>query len=156
MENSMKQRISFFSMRMAIVLAVAFSCKNAVVQPINLGNETTMSSPILKIGESWQGTMAGLIEVDVSYDTLTHTISGTITNVSGKKLCWALSEPHMKLAGQTVGELGPEKLGHILQGKQVNTKIAVKKDPKYTGYTFDGYVLHLEVYDCSGGAPPPY
>lgn len=139
-----------------LTIITLYSCKDAIVQPINLGNELTMSSPILQLGESWQGNMAGLIDVTVDYDTLTNTISGTIKNVTTKTLCWALSEPHMKLGTQTAGELGPQKLNDILPGEQVSTSLSVLNDPKYTGYKFDGYVLHLEVYDCNGGVPAPY
>jgi hypothetical protein len=152
----MKRLFRISPILILITIIAVNSCKDAIVQPINLGNEVTMSSPILQLGESWQGNMAGLIDVKVNYDTLTNTISGTIKNVTTKTLCWTLSEPHMKLGTQTAGELGPQKLYDILPGQQVSTSLSVLNDPQYTGYKFDGYVLHLEVYDCNGGAPAPY
>jgi hypothetical protein len=152
----MKRLIWIFPVLVLTIAIAVNSCKDAILQPNGLGSEATMSSPILQLGESWQGNMAGLIDVTANYDTLTNTVYGTIKNVSSRKLCWALSEPHMKLGTQTVGELGPEKLGHLLPGQLVNTSLSVFDDPKYTGYTFDGYVLHMEVFDCSGGAPSPY
>lgn len=151
----MKQIIGFLSLMLLISIATT-SCKKANPFPVNLGNEVDFSSPILQLGESWQGNMGGLIDVTINYDTLTNTVYGTVKNTSSKKLCWALGEPHMKLGTQTVGELGPEKLGDLLPGQQVNTNLTVLTDPKFTGYTFDGYVMHMEVYDCNGAAPPPY
>ena len=152
----MKRRFPELLMLTLIVALTFSSCKKATVPPVGLGSEATMSSPILKLGESWQGTMSGLIEVSVSYDTTTHTVSGTIKNISSGKLCWLLSEPHMKMGSKTVGELGPGMLGDLLPGEQVNTSLDVLTDPRYTGYQFDGYVLHMEAYDCTAGAPAPY
>lgn len=135
---------------------IAFGCKKPKVAPISLGSEVTMSSPILKLGESWSGNMAGLLDVVVHYDTTNNRIHGTVTNVSGKKLCWTLSEPHLKMGNNTVGELGPQKLGDLAPGEQAKTDVMVASDPKYSGYTYDGYVMHMEVYDCSAGVPAPY
>lgn len=152
----MKRLFGIISMLAVAVLLTTMACKKAVKQPVGLGTEATMSSPILQLGQSWQGNMAGLIDVTIDYDTSTHIISGTITNVSSQKLCWALSEPHMKLGNQTVGELGPEQLGDLLPGQQVTTSLSVLNDPKYTGYNYDGYLIHMEVYDCTAGIPAPY
>lgn len=150
------KRLVWIAIVTLITILLLSSCKDAMQAPINLGSESTMSSPILAIGESWQGNMNGLIDVTAQYDTLTSTIYGTITNVASQKLCWVMSEPHMKLGTRTVGELGPEMLGHINPGEQVNFSMLIYGDPKYSGYDFDGYVLHMETYDCSGGTPDPY
>lgn len=151
----MKQ-IFRFSLLIFLISIVMTSCKKTNSFPINLGNEVDFSSPILQLGESWQGNMGGLIDVTTHYDTTTNEVYGTVKNVSAMELCWGLSEPHMKLGTQTVGELGPQKLGNLLPGEQINTSLFVLSDPRYTEYAFDGYVIHLEVYDCSGSAPPPY
>lgn len=152
----MNKLLKFVPIFVLVGVFILSSCQKANVPAIGLGSEATMSSPILQLGESWQGTMAGLIEVDVSYDTTTHIVSSTIKNISTKTLCWILSEPHMKLGAQTVGELGPGMLGDLQPGEQVNSSLGVLTDPRYTGYKFDGYVLHMEAYDCIAGAPAPY
>jgi len=152
----MKRLTWIISLLVIITLLVVNACKDGILQPIGLGSEATMSTPILQLGESWTGNLDDLLDVTVHYDTLSNTVYGTVTNISSMKLCWGLSEPHMKLGSQTVGELGPEMLGHLNPGQQVDTSLSVFDDPRYTGYQFDGYVLHLEMYDCSGGAPDPY
>ena len=151
----MKRLSKLFTSSIFVALMV-LSCVKPNTPPINLGNEVDFSSPILQLGQSWQGTMGGLLEVTADYDVATNTISGTVKNISSNKLCWGLSEPHMKLGMTTVGELGPEMLGDLLPGQTVNTNLVVNTDPKFTGYAFDGYVIHMEVYDCNGGVPPPY
>jgi hypothetical protein len=149
---------SVLAISIIIVLTIltSQSCKKAALKPVGLGNEVQFSSPILKVGASWKGNMGGLVDVSSSFDTITNTIHVTVKNVSSGKLCWALSEPHLKLVSQTVGELGPSQLGDLLPGEQTSASITVSNDSKYTNYTFDGYVVHIEVYDCNGGVPLPY
>ena len=152
----MKSLIKITSILLFMVALTATSCKKATKQPLGLGNEVDFSSPVLALGESWQGTMGGLVEVTGSYDTATNTVYSTVKNISSQTLCWGLVEPHMQLVNQTVGELGPLQLGNIAPGQQVSTSVIVANDPKYSNYTFDGYVIHVEVYDCTGGTPLPY
>ena len=52
-----------------------------------------------------------------------------------------------------MGELGPEKLGHLNPGQEVTSSLAVAREPKLAGVSFDGYVVHMEVFDCSGPGP---
>jgi len=139
-----------------LILGLFIACKKAVVQPINLGNEVDFSSPILSLGESWTGTMGGLLEVSSTNDTINGIIQYTVKNISNKKLCWSLSEPHLKNGTQTAGELGPDMMGDLAPGNTVSSQIKISLDPKFTNYLFDGYVIHMEVYDCSGGIPLPY
>lgn len=150
------KRLLGFSFMLLVTITLVKSCVKPDKPPIGLGNEVDFSSPVLQLGQSWQGTMGGLLDVSVDYDAETNTITETIKNISSQKLCWGLSEPHMKLGSQTAGELGPITLGDLLPGQTVNTTIMVTSDPKYSGYSFDGYAVHMEVYDCNGGIPPPY
>ncbi len=152
----MKASIKILTVLLVAVAMLTVSCKKAIKQPIGLGNEVDFSSPVLKLGQSWSGSMGGLIDVSINYDTATNTVYGTVKNISSRTLCWTLSEPHMKLGTVTVGELGPETLGDLAPGQQVTTRLNVLTDPKYTGYKFDGYLIHMEVYDCNGGIPLPY
>lgn len=151
----MKRFIGIITL-LSFIVGSLYACKKANKQPIGLGTETTMSSPILQLNEVWSGTMVGLIDVSTSYDSLTKTVNGTVKNISSKVLCWTLAEPHMKMGTQTAGELGPGMLGDLQPGQQVSISMSVLNDPKYTGYTYDGYLLHMEVYDCNGGIPLPY
>ena len=152
----MKRIFKLFLVLLVVTTITIISCVSPDLQPINLGNEVDFSSPILQLGESWQGQMGGLLQVSVNYDVATNTITETIENISSQTLCYGLSEPHMRLGAQTVGELGPITLGNLSPGQIVNTNVSVFNDPGFTGFAFDGYNVHMEVYDCNGGAPPPY
>ena len=52
-----------------------------------------------------------------------------------------------------MGELGPEKLGHLAPGQEVTSSLTVASEPKLAGVSFDGYVVHMEVFDCDGPGP---
>ena len=52
-----------------------------------------------------------------------------------------------------MGELGPEKLGHLNPGQEATTSLTVASEPKLAGVSYDGYVVHMEVFDCGGPGP---
>ena len=115
-------------------------------------NEATMSSPIIPLGQSWSGVLGGLA-VSMQYDAATLTVHGTVRNTLPQKLCYVQAEPHLKSGTKTVGELGPEKLGHLNPRQEATTSLTVASEPKLAGVSYDGYVVHMEVFDCSGPGP---
>ena len=117
--------------------------------------EAAMSSPIIPLGESWNGVLGGLA-ASVQYDAATQTVHGTVRNTLSQKLCYVQAEPHLKSGMTTVGELGPEKLGDLNPGQEAMTSLSVAGEPGLTGVSYDGYVIHLEVFDCAGSGPVPH
>ena len=115
-------------------------------------SEAAMSSPITPLGQSWNGILGGLA-VSMQYDAATLTVHGTVRNTLSQKLCYLQAEPHLKSGTKTVGELGPEKLGHLNPGQEATTSLSVASEPKLAGVSYDGYVVHMEVFDCSGPGP---
>ena len=114
--------------------------------------EAAMSSPIIPLGQSWNGVLGGLA-VSMQYDAATKTVHGAVRNTLSRKLCYVQSEPHLKSGTRTVGELGPEKLGHLDPGQEASSSLAVAGEPELAGVSYDGYVVHMEVFDCTGPAP---
>ena len=118
-------------------------------------NEAAMSSPIIPLGQSWEGNLGGLA-VSARFDEATGTVYTTVENTTSEKLCYVQSEPHMKMGARTVGELGPDKLGDLNPGQQAASVLAVADEPAMAGVAYDGYVVHMEVFDCSGPGPVPH
>ena len=114
--------------------------------------EAAMSSPIIPLGQSWNGVLGGLA-VSMQYDPATQSVYGTVRNTLASKLCYVQAEPHLKLGTATVGELGPEKLGDLNPGQQVTSSLSVTSEPSLAGVAYDGYVIHMEVFDCAGPGP---
>ncbi len=114
--------------------------------------EAEMSSPIIPLGQSWSGVLGGLA-VSMQYDAETKTVHGTVQNTLSQRLCYVQAEPHIKSGNRTVGELGPQKLGHLSPGEEVISSLAVASEPKLAGVSYDGYVVHMEVFDCISPGP---
>ena len=114
--------------------------------------EAAMSSPTIPLGQSWSGVLGGLA-VSMQYDAETRTVHGTVRNTLSQKLCYVQAEPHMKAGTKTVGELGPEKLGHLNPGQEATSSLTVASEPELAGVSYDGYVVHMEVFDCNGPGP---
>ena len=114
--------------------------------------EAGMSSPVIPLGQSWDGVLGGLA-VSMQYDAATRTVHGTVQNTLSEKLCYVQAEPHLKSGTKTVGELGPDKLGHLNPGQEATSNLSVAGEPELAGISFDGYVVHMEVFDCSGPGP---
>ena len=89
--------------------------------------EAAMSSPIIPLAQSWNGVLGGLA-VTVQYDAATQSIHGTVRNTLSEKLCYVQAEPHLKSGTKTVGELGPEKLGHLNPGQEATTSLSVASE----------------------------
>ena len=115
-------------------------------------SEAAMSSPITPLGQPWNGALGGLA-VSMQYDAATQSVHGTVRNTLSQKLCYVQAEPHLKSGTKTVGELGPEKLGDLNPGQEATTSLTVAGEPKLAGVSYDGYVVHMEVFDCSGPGP---
>ena len=115
-------------------------------------DEAAMSSPITPLGQSWNGVLGGLA-VSMQYDAATQAVHGTVRNTLSQRLCYVQAEPHLKSGTKTVGELGPEKLGHLNPGQETTTSLSVASEPKLAGVSYDGYVVHMEVFDCGGPGP---
>ena len=118
-------------------------------------NEAAMSSPIIPLDQSWNGVLGGLA-VSMQYDAATQSVRGTAQNTLTQTLCYVQAEPHLKSGTTTVGELGPEKLGDLNPDEQVTSSLSVADEPNLAGVSYDGYVIHMEVFDCGGAGPVPH
>ena len=114
--------------------------------------EAEMSSPIISLGQSWNGVLGGLA-ASMQYDAATQSVHGTVRNTLSQKLCYVQAEPHLKSGSNTVGELGPQKLGDLNPGQEAASSLTVAGEPKLAGVSYDGYVVHMEVFDCGGPGP---
>ena len=114
--------------------------------------EAAMSSPITPLGQSWNGVLGGLA-VSAQYDAATQSVHATVRNTLSETLCYVQAEPHLKSGTITVGELGPDKLGHLNPGQEATSSLTVDSEPELAGVSYDGYVVHMEVFDCSGPGP---
>ena len=117
--------------------------------------EAAMSSPITPLDQTWQGVLGGLA-VSARYDAATQTVNATVQNTLAQQLCYVQAEPHLKSGAQTVGELGPDPLGDLNPGQQATSSIPISSEPSLAGVAFDGYVVHMEVFDCGGPGPMPH
>ena len=117
--------------------------------------EAAMSSPITPLDQTWNGILGGLA-ISASYDAATQTVHSTVQNTLSQTLCYVQAEPHLKSGNQTVGELGPDQLGDLNPGQQATSSISVSSEPNLAGVSFDGYVVHMEVFDCGGPGPVPH
>ena len=111
-----------------------------------------MSSPITPLGQPWQGVLGGLA-VSMQYDAATRSVHGTVRNTLSQKLCYVQAEPHLKSGTTTIGELGPDQLGHLDPGQEAGTSLTVASEPELVGVSYDGYVVHMETFDCGGPGP---
>ena len=41
-------------------------------------------------------------------------------------------------------------------GQTVTSSVALATEPALAGVAFDGYVVHMEVFDCAGPGPQPH
>ena len=117
--------------------------------------EVAMSSPITPLDQTWNGVLGGLA-VSARYDVATQSVQAQVQNTLNQKQCYVQSEPHLKSGAQTVGELGPDVIGDLNPGQQATSSISVSSEPGLAGVAFDGYVIHLEVFDCGGPGPVPH
>ena len=117
--------------------------------------EAAMSSPAVPLGQTWEGNLGGLA-VYARYDAATRSVESIVRNTTPQVLCYVQTEPHLKSGSQTVGELGPDVLGHLSPGQSAVSSVSVDTEPNLAGVSFDGYVIHLEVFDCAGSGPVPH
>ena len=117
--------------------------------------EAAMSSPIIPLDQTWNGVLGGLA-VSASYNASTQTVHSTVQNTLAQTQCYVQAEPHLKSGNNTVGELGPDQMGDLNPGQQATSSISVSSEPNLAGVSFDGYVIHLEVFDCAGPGPQPH
>lgn len=117
--------------------------------------EAAMSSPIIPLDQKWNGVLGGLA-ISASFDAATQSANATVENTTSQTLCYVQAEPHLKSGTQTVGELGPDVLGNLSPGQQVLSSVSVASEPALAGVAFDGYVVHMEVFDCAGPGPQPH
>ena len=117
--------------------------------------EAAMSSQIIPLGQTWNGVLGGLA-VSARYDAATQSVQAMVQNTLPQVLCYVQAEPHLKSGTMTVGELGPDVLGHLSPGQIATSSVSVASEPSLAGVAFDGYVVHLEVFDCGGTGPVPH
>ena len=117
--------------------------------------EAAMSSPIIPLDQTWNGVLGGLA-ISANYDAATQSVNSTVQNTTSQTLCYVQAEPHLKSGTQTVGELGPDVLGDLNPGQQATAGVSVASKPCLAGVAFDGYVVHMEVFDCGGPGPVPH
>ncbi len=118
-------------------------------------NEAAMSSPVIPLDQTWNGNLGGLA-ISARYDAATQSVISTVQNTTSQTLCYVQAEPHLKSGTQTVGELGPDVLGDLLPGQTVTSSVSVASEPGLAGVSYDGYVVHMEVFDCNGPGPQPH
>ena len=114
--------------------------------------EAAMSSPITPLDQTWNGVLGGLA-ISAQYDAATQSVNATVQNTTSQQLCYVQAEPHLKSGTQTVGELGPQKLGDLNPGQTVMSSLSVADEQSLAGVAYDGYVVHMEVFDCGGPGP---
>ena len=114
--------------------------------------EAAMSSPITPLDQAWNGVLGGLA-ISAQYDAATQTVNATVQNTTSQQLCYVQSEPHLKMGTQTVGELGPQKIGDLNPGQTAMSSLSVTGESGLTGVAYDGYVVHMEVFECGGPGP---
>ena len=124
-------------------------------QGSEVAREAAMSSPITPLDQTWNGVLGGLA-ISAWYDSATQTVYSTVENTTSQTLCYVQAEPHLKSGTQTVGELGPDVLGDLAPGQQATSSVSVSSEPSLAGVAFDGYVVHMEVFDCGGPGPQPH
>ncbi len=117
--------------------------------------EAAMSSPTIPLDQTWNGMLGGLA-VSARYDASTQSVHTTVQNTLAQVLCYVQAEPHLKAGTRTVGELGPDVMGHLSPGQEATSNIEVASEPNLAGVTFDGYVVHMELFDCGGTGPVPH
>ncbi len=115
-------------------------------------NEAAMSSPITALSQSWSGVLGGLA-VSARYAATDQSVHATLRNTLSQLQCYVQVEPHLKSGTNTVGELGPEKLGHLNPGQEARSNLQIASEPDLAGVSYDGYVVHVEVFDCAGAGP---
>ena len=118
-------------------------------------NEAAMSSPIIPLARTWKGDL-GPLAIDARYDAATKSVISTVRNTTSQNVCYVQAEPHLKNGTTTVGELGPDQLGDLGPGQTATTNVSVASEPALAGVAFDGYVIHMEVFDCAGPGPQPH
>ncbi len=121
----------------------------------NEAGEAAMSSPITPLDQTWNGVLGGL-KISARYDAATQSVQATVQNTLLQTLCYVQAEPHLKASTTTVGELGPDVLGDLSPGQIAYSNLSVAGEPGMAGVTFDGYVVHMEVFDCGGPGPVPH
>ena len=117
--------------------------------------EAAMSSPVIALDQTWDGVLGGLA-VSARYDAVARTVHATVRNTLSETLCYVQAEPHLKLGTRTVGELGPDMLGDLSPGQEATSSLTVAGEPTLAGVSYDGYVVHMEVFDCGGPGPKPH
>ena len=116
------------------------------------GLEILMSSPITPISQSWSGNLGGL-DVTGSYDANAKSLTSVVTNTLSEELCYVQTEPHLKMGKNTVAEMGPDMVGDLNPGETKTSVLYLADEPGLAGVQFDGFVMHMEVFACSGLGP---
>ena len=114
--------------------------------------EAAMSSPITPLDQTWNGVLGGLA-ISAQYDAASQSVNASVQNTTSQQMCYVQAEPHLKSGTQTVGELGPQKLGDLNPGQTAMSSLPVSGEPGLAGVAYDGYVVHMEVFDCGGAGP---
>ena len=104
------------------------------------------SGAITSLGKRFKGII-NEFEVDMFYDAKTMSVTGTIKNISSKKIFSVQTEHHLKLGKRTVAEMKTTKVGDLNPGEMRKTTAPIREKDRsrLTNGTFDGYVIHIEV-----------
>ena len=72
--------------------------------------EAAMSSPIIPLGQTWNGVLGGLA-VDARYDAATQSVESTVQNTLAQKQCYVQAEPTLEVGNADGGRAGPGRAG---------------------------------------------
>ena len=139
----------------AKVAPMVLRARRAAEQEVKPLGKPLCPVPVTPLGMTWEGNLGGLA-VLARYDATTQSVQSTVQNTLSQVLCYVQAEPHLKSGTRTVGELGPDVLGHLSPGQVAVSSVSVASEPSLVGVSFDGYVIHLEVFDCGGAGPVPH
>ena len=116
------------------------------------GESGDPSSPILALDESWDGSVNG-VRTSMSYDAARGAFTGFVENPGNTTVCYVQIELNLKQGTQTVVELGPQPVGDLAPGAQVQVELLVADEPLAAGVAFGAWEIHPEVFDCAGPCP---
>ena len=117
--------------------------------------EAAMSSPITPLNQTWNGVLGGLA-ISARYDAATQSVHATVRNTLSQKLCYVANRTSPEVGDADGRGAGTRQAGRPEPRTEAASSLAVASEPKLAGVSYDGYVIHMEVFDCAGPGPVPH